>query len=81
MVSVLVIVGINNPLVLNTDTQETEKAISLDQEDASMCSLPLSKQASTKWLTVVSLYISDAVISAPHLGFVQVKDSQSPLIG
>jgi hypothetical protein len=37
--------GIDNPLVLKTDTQETEnldKAKSLDQEGASMCSLPLS---------------------------------------
>jgi hypothetical protein len=36
------IVGIKDPLVLKTDTQETEnldKAISLDQEGASMCSL------------------------------------------
>jgi hypothetical protein len=45
------IVGINNTSVLKTDTQETEnldKAISLDQEGASMCSLPLSKHTSTK---------------------------------
>jgi hypothetical protein len=39
------IVGIDNPPVLKTDTQETEnldKAISLDQEGASTCSFPLS---------------------------------------
>jgi hypothetical protein len=38
-------VGIDNPPVPKTDTQETEnldKAISLDQEGASMCSLQLS---------------------------------------
>jgi hypothetical protein len=39
-------VGINNPPVPKTDTQETEnldKAISPDQESTSMCSLLLSK--------------------------------------
>jgi hypothetical protein len=38
-------IGIDNPLVLKTDTQEIEnldKAISLDQESTSMCSLLLS---------------------------------------
>jgi hypothetical protein len=42
------LVGIDNPPVPKTDTQMTEnldKAISLDQEGASMCSLLLSKQA------------------------------------
>jgi hypothetical protein len=52
-------VGINNPLVPKTDTQETEnldKAISLYQEGASMCSLQLSKHANTKrWLLLISL--------------------------
>jgi hypothetical protein len=60
-------VGINNPPVLKTDTQETEnldKAISLDQEGASTCSLPLSKPVSTKWLTVAPPYIPDAVVPA-----------------
>jgi hypothetical protein len=54
----LSIVGINNPPVPKTDTQETEdldKTISLDQEGASMCSLPLSKHRSTKWMTVLFL--------------------------
>jgi hypothetical protein len=46
-------VGIDNPSppMPKTDTQETEyldKANSLDQEGASMCSLLLSKQAGTK---------------------------------
>jgi hypothetical protein len=44
-------VGINKPLVPKTDTQGTEnldKAISLDQDGVSMCSLQLSKHASTK---------------------------------
>jgi hypothetical protein len=74
------IVGIINSLVPKTDTRETEnldKAISLDQEGASMWSLPLSKHASTKWLTGAPPYIPDAVVPAPHLGFVQVKGSQS----
>jgi hypothetical protein len=78
------IVGINNPPVPKTDTQEIEnldKAISLDQEGSSMCSLQLSKHASTKWLTVAPPYIPDAVVPAPHLGFVQVKGSQSFPIG
>jgi hypothetical protein len=77
-------VGINKPLVPKTDTKETEnldKAISLDQEGASICTLQLSKHTSTKWLTVAPPYIPDAVVPAPHLGFVQVKGSQSPLIG
>jgi hypothetical protein len=46
--------------VPKTDTQETEnlgQAISLDQEGASMRSLPLSKHASTRWLTVAPPYI------------------------
>jgi hypothetical protein len=46
-----------------------------------MCSLQLSKHTSTEWLTVAPPYIHDAVIPAPHLGFVQVKGSQSFLIG
>jgi hypothetical protein len=74
------IVEIDNPLVPKTDTQETgnlDKAISLDQEGASLCSLLLSKHASTKWLTVGPPYFPDAVVPAPHLGFVQVRGSQS----
>jgi hypothetical protein len=42
---IYVIVGIDNSPVPKTDTQETEsldKATSLDQEGASMCSLLLS---------------------------------------
>jgi hypothetical protein len=77
-------VGIKDPPVLKTDTQETEnpdKAVSLDQERASMCPFQLSKHASTKWLTVAPPYIPDAVVPAPHLGFVQVKGSQSFLLG
>jgi hypothetical protein len=50
---------------------------SLDQEGASMCSLLLSKHASTKWLTVAPPYIPVTVVPASHLGFVQVKGSQS----
>jgi hypothetical protein len=46
-----------------------------------MCSLPLSKHANTKWLTVAPPYIPDTVVPAPHLGFVQVKGSQSFPIG
>jgi hypothetical protein len=46
-----------------------------------MCSLLLSKHANTKWLTVAPPYIRDAVVPASNLGFVQVKDSQSPSIG
>jgi hypothetical protein len=42
-----------------------------------MCSLQVTKHASTKWLTVAPPYIPDAVVPAPHLGFVQVKGSQS----
>jgi hypothetical protein len=65
--------GIDNPPAPKTDTQETEnldQAISLDQEGASMHSLLLSKHASTRWLTVAPPYIPDAVVPAPHLGFV-----------
>jgi hypothetical protein len=52
------------------EIENLDKAISLDQEGASMCSLQLSKHASTKWLTVASPYIPDTIIPAPHLGFV-----------
>jgi hypothetical protein len=57
--------------VPKTDIQETEnfdKAISLDQEGTSMCSLQLSKHTSTKWLTVAPPSIPDTVVSATHLG-------------
>jgi hypothetical protein len=77
-------VGISNPPVPKTDTQETEnldKAISFDQECASMCSLQLSKHTSTKWLTVAPPYVPDTVVPAPYLGFAQVEGSQSPSIG
>jgi hypothetical protein len=43
-----------------------------------MCSLQLSKHTSTKWLTVAPPYIPEAVLPAPHLGFVQVKGSIFP---
>jgi hypothetical protein len=46
-----------------------------------MCSFLLSKHTSKKWLTVAPPYIPDAVVPAPHMEFVQVKGSQSPLIG
>jgi hypothetical protein len=46
-----------------------------------MCSLLLSKHASTKWLTMAPPYIPDAVVPAPYLGFVRVRGSQSFLIG
>jgi hypothetical protein len=54
-------VGIDNLPVPKTDTWETEnleKAISLDQEGASMCSLPLSNiqaQNCWQWLLLISL--------------------------
>jgi hypothetical protein len=63
------------------DRENLDKSISLDQEGASMCSLQLRKHESTKWLTVGPPYICDAVVPAPHLGFVQVKGSQSFPIG
>jgi hypothetical protein len=78
------IVGIKDPLVLKTETQETEnldKAISFDQNWASIYSLQLSRHLSTKWLTVASPCVPDTVLLAPYLGFVQVKGSQSFLIG
>jgi hypothetical protein len=58
------IVGINDSPVPKTDTQETEnldKAISLDQEGASMCSLPISNmqaQDGWQWLLFISLTLS-----------------------
>jgi hypothetical protein len=45
-----------------------------------MGSLQLSKQASIQWLTMALPYIPDAVVPASHLGFAQVKGSQSFLI-
>jgi hypothetical protein len=57
------------------------RQFSLDQKGASMCSLQLSKHTNTKWPTMDPPYIPDAVVPAHHLGFVQVKGSQSPSIG
>jgi hypothetical protein len=62
--------------VPKTDTKRQKiltTQFSLDQEGASMCSLQLSKHADTKWLTVAPSYIPDAIVPAPHLGFVQIK--------
>jgi hypothetical protein len=63
------------------DRENLDKAISFDQKGASVFSLQLSRRVSTKWSTVASPYIPDAAVPAPHLGFVQVKGSQSFLIG
>jgi hypothetical protein len=63
------------------ERENLDKAISFDQEGASMYSLQLSRHMSAKWLTVAPPYIPDTVVPAPHLAFVQVKGSQSPLIG
>jgi hypothetical protein len=63
------------------DRENLDKAISFDQKGASTYSLQLSGHVSTKRLTVAPPYIPDAVVPAPHLGFVQVKGSQSPSIG
>jgi hypothetical protein len=61
--------------------EDLDKAISFDQKGASTYSLQLSKHVSTKWPTVAPPYIPDAVVPAPHLGFVQVKGSGSSSIG
>jgi hypothetical protein len=64
MMLILSPVGIKDSWVLKKDTQETEnldKAISLDQEGASMCSLPLSNtqaQNGQQWLLLISLMLS-----------------------
>jgi extradiol dioxygenase family protein len=67
------------------DTQKgrdnLNKAISFDQKGASTYSLELSSHVRTKWSTVAFAYVPDTVVPAPHLGFVQVKDSQSFSIG
>jgi hypothetical protein len=39
---------------------------------------PAKLHTSTKWLTVAPPYIPEAVVPAPHLGFVQVKGSVFP---
>jgi hypothetical protein len=75
------VVGIKDPPVPKTDTQETEnldKAISFDQKGASMCSLQLSRCASTKWLTVAPPYVPNLVVPAPNPGFVQVEVHNLP---
>jgi hypothetical protein len=59
------------------DRESLDKAISFDQKGASMHSLQRSGHVSTKWLTVASPHIPDSVVPAPHLGFVQVRGSQS----
>jgi hypothetical protein len=61
--------------------ENPDQVISFDQKSASTYSLQLSRLASTKWLTVAPPYVPDAVVPAPHLGFVQVKGSQSFLVG
>jgi hypothetical protein len=63
------------------DRENLEKAVSFDQKGTSMYSLQLSRHMSTKWSTVTSPYIPDTVVPAPYLGFVQVRGSQSLLIG
>jgi hypothetical protein len=78
------VVGIKDPPVPKTAHKRQKiltRQFSLDQEGASMCSLQLSKHESTRWMTVAPPYIPDAVVPAPHLRFVQVKGSQSFLIG
>jgi hypothetical protein len=80
----IISVVIKDPPVPKTDKKETEnldKAISFDQKRATMYSLQLSSHMSTKWQTVPPPYIPDAVVPAPHLGFGQVKGSQSFSIG
>jgi hypothetical protein len=61
--------------------ENLDKAISFHQKSASIYSLQLSRHVSTKWPTVAPPYIPDTVVPAPHLGFVQVKGSQSFSIG
>jgi hypothetical protein len=56
------LVGIKDPPVAKTDTQETEnldKAISFDKKGASIYSLQLSRHMSTKWLlmSLMQLYL------------------------
>jgi hypothetical protein len=71
-------VGSNNPPVPKTDTQETEnidKSIFSWSRECKHVLTPAKPHASTKWLTVAPPFIPDAVVPAPHLGFVQVKGS------
>jgi hypothetical protein len=63
------------------DRENLDNSISFDQKDISTHSLQLSRHTSTRWPTVASPYIPDAVVPAPYLGFVQVKGSQSLPIG
>jgi hypothetical protein len=71
-------IRIDNPPVWKIDTQETEnldKALSLDQEGGSMCSLPLSNtqaQNGWQWLLLISL----TQLYRPLPGF-KVQGSQS----
>jgi hypothetical protein len=70
--------------VPKTDTQETEnldKSIFSWSTGCKRVLTPTKQHISTKWLTVAPPYIPDTVIPAPHLGFAQVKGSQSPSIG
>jgi hypothetical protein len=61
------------------DKENLDKEISSDGKGASTDSLQLSRHTSTKWPTEAS-YIPDTGVPAPHLGFAQVKGSQSFLI-
>jgi hypothetical protein len=70
------ILGINNPLVPKTNTQETEnldKSIFSCSRGCKPVLTPAKQHTSTRWLTVAPPYIPDTVVPAPHLGFVQVK--------
>jgi hypothetical protein len=74
-------VGIKDPMVLKTDTLETEildKSISFDQKGASMYLLQLSRHVNIKWPTLAPPYIPDAVAPASNPGFVQVKGYTLP---
>jgi hypothetical protein len=52
------------------DRENLDNSISFDQKDISTHSLQLSRHTSTRWPTVASPYIPDAVVPAPYLGFV-----------
>jgi hypothetical protein len=76
-------VGINNPPVPKTDkeTENLDKAIFSRSGGCKHVLTPAKHHADTKWLTVAPPYVPNTVVPAPHLGFVQVKGSQSPSIG
>jgi hypothetical protein len=74
-------VGIDNPPVLKTDTQEPENLDKAIFSWSRVCKRVLTPAKQTCKHKMTDSGSSLAIVPAPHLGFVQVKGSQSFPIG